>query len=103
MRFNDGRIPRGPERASDPTAPDTAERVVFEIQERLAWRIRPLIAHLPEGEIQRLLARMAWLKYKYEGTAALKWLPECPPSSMAKHTDGSADLAMDDDRNAPGS
>jgi hypothetical protein len=61
---------------------EPAHEILAEIYERLEWRIRPVIAHLPEDEIIRLLCRMAWLKYKYEGAEALRRTParsEEPP------------------------
>ena len=70
-----------------PPTPDEASRkIVEEIYTRLEWRIRPIVAHLPEDEVIRLLQRMAWLKYKYEGADALRRTPaegEAQPPSPA--------------------
>jgi len=53
----------------------STRQIVAEICRRLEWRIRPVVSHWSEPEIQRLLERMTWLKYKFEGAGALETLP----------------------------
>jgi hypothetical protein len=54
------------------------QSVIAEICRRLEWRIRPVISHLSEAEIEQLLQRMTWLKYKFDGHGALETLPRNP-------------------------
>lgn len=69
---------------SNPQVRAEAERILGEICRRLDWRIRPLVDHLPEEDIQRLLSRMAWIQYKYEGRDALSRLPTPPASESGE-------------------
>jgi hypothetical protein len=57
---------------------DDGQRLVAEICRRLEWRIRPVVSHLTEAEIQQLLQRMSWLQYKFDGVGALDTLPREP-------------------------
>jgi len=63
---------------ADPVERAEAERLVAELCDRLEWRIRPLVGHLPEEAIQALLGQMAWLKYKHEGARCLDSTPSRP-------------------------
>ena len=64
-----------PKQADDGAFADDGQRLVAEICRRLEWRIRPVVSHLTEAEIQQLLQRMSWLQYKFDGVGAPDTLP----------------------------
>jgi hypothetical protein len=51
------------------------ERVLVELRRRIRSRLGPVICHLPEGEIEALVERIARFKYRHEGKAALRTTP----------------------------
>lgn len=67
---------------ADPKRRAEADRIIKEICKRLDWRIRPVVTHLPEHEIQHLFEHMAWFKYKHEGAACLRDTPAEPISAQ---------------------
>ena len=63
------------ERDRDEAAQMTRQEVVALIRQNIEGRIRPVVSHLPEPEIAALLDRMAQLKFKWEGNAAIRATP----------------------------
>jgi len=51
------------------------ERVLAELRERIRSRLKPVIGHLPDGEVDALVERIASFKYRHEGKAALRSTP----------------------------
>jgi hypothetical protein len=73
--LEDGPIPF--ERYADRHADAGAERewVLTELRRRIRSRLQPVICHLPEGEIDALVERIAHFKYRHEGKTALRTTP----------------------------
>ncbi len=51
------------------------ERVLAELRERIRSRLNPVIRHLPQAEMDRLIDRIARFKYRHDGADALRSTP----------------------------
>ena len=58
--------------------PVTREQILAALRESIGERIRPVVRHLPDDDVARLIDRMARLKFKWEGVAALRSTPPRP-------------------------
>jgi hypothetical protein len=73
--LEDGPFPFGQHANRHPDDGAEGERVLTELRRRIRSRLDPVICHLPEGEIEALVERIARFKYRHEGKAALRTTP----------------------------
>lgn len=70
------------DRHVDSTPLADAPTVLALLRADISARIRPLVAHLPEVEVATLIENIARIKYKYDGSAALRHTPSRPVEAI---------------------
>ena len=48
------------------------EEVLAQLRASIGARVRPLLTHLPQDSVERLIAKMATIQYRYEGDSSLQ-------------------------------